>query len=452
MILFGLTIVLCLHGAINSNVVDENFQIVYPQQLRKAKVLEDLPLDGSFEVEMRDEELSAIITEPLDQEVDVLKKETTLDVVDDEDNDKKSKSLIGVFPFNESHKGDQHHEHGHDEEHHHHEHHDQDHEHEHHEHHLEHNHEETLEQDAAPLRSPLSNRDSNLQSNSIPNFPFNLNKQKNAISQNTIITEIASSGTNENGRKCVDKLMMVEETVWDDVMTCDHSYDTRCHISYITTYESQQEEECDENYRKVCVIDFEQKAFNESVEICNTPLVKDCNIPGPEVCRTVYESVCETRQKVHQVEDDVTNCKTEVMTKCRDVTQGYQTKQECDEWPVQRCSISKQKVNKYTPETSCHKEPREVCAPEPCSFTNGTVQCHSEMKTVVVDHPVESCDMEPVRTCRHVTKQVPKLVPKEECSDVPKEICSRTRVNPQKRKRPVIKKWCYVPTKESGLI
>merc|ERR1712198_580828 len=176
MILFGLTIVLCLHGAINSNVVDENFQIVYPQQLRKAKVLEDLPLDGSFE----DEELSAIITEPLDQKVDVLKKETTLDVVDvgDEDNDKKSKSLIGVFPFNESHKDDQHHEHGHDEEHHHHEHHDQ---------HHEHNHEETLEQDAAPLRSPLSNRDSNLQSNSIPNFPFNLNKQKNAISQNTII-------------------------------------------------------------------------------------------------------------------------------------------------------------------------------------------------------------------------------------------------------------------------
>ena len=47
--------------------------------------------------------------------------------------------------------------------------------------------------------------------------------------------------------------MMVEETVWDDVMTCDHSYDTRCHISYITTYESQQEEECDENYRKEMV-------------------------------------------------------------------------------------------------------------------------------------------------------------------------------------------------------
>ena len=160
--------------------------------------------------------MSAIITEPLDQKVDVLKKETTLDVVDDDD--KKSKSLIGVFPFNESHKDEQHHEHGHDEEHHHHEHHDQDHEHEHHEHHLEHNHEEILEQDAAPLRSPLSNRDSNLQSNSIPNFPFNLNKQKNAISQNTIITEIASSGTNENGRKCVDKVF-----TFNSIDLCVHS-------------------------------------------------------------------------------------------------------------------------------------------------------------------------------------------------------------------------------------
>jgi len=443
MIWLGTIVVVCLQISVNTNAVvpvDDNYEIVYPQKLRKAKVLDDFPLNGSFE----DEELSAIITEPLDEAVDELEDTKTLDL--DDDDDRKYKSLIGVFPFNESHKDgeDHHHEHDHGEHHEHHEHHDQDHEHEHHEHHHDH--------ENAPLRSPLSNRDSNLQSNSIPNFPFNLNKQKSTVSQNTIITEITNAGTSENGRKCIDKLMMVEETVWDDVMTCDHSYDTRCHISYITTYESQQEEECDENYRKVCVIDFEQKAFNESVEICNTPLVKDCNVPGPEVCRTVYESVCETRQKVHQVEDDVTNCVTEVMTKCRDVTQGYQTKQECDEWPVQRCSISKQKVNKYTPETSCHKEPKEVCAPEPCSFTNGTVQCHSEVKTVVVDHPVESCDMEPVRTCRHVTKQVPKLVPKEECSDVPKEICSRTRVNPQKKKRPVIKKWCYVPTKESGLI
>ena len=47
----------------------------------------------------------------------------------------------------------------------------------------------------------------------------------------------------ESGKKCVQKVMMVEETVWEDHETCDHSYDKRCHKSYTTTYPSQQEEE-----------------------------------------------------------------------------------------------------------------------------------------------------------------------------------------------------------------
>ena len=47
--------------------------------------------------------------------------------------------------------------------------------------------------------------------------------------------------------------MMVEETEYDEVVTCDHSYDQRCHTSYVTSYVSQQQEECDENFRKVRV-------------------------------------------------------------------------------------------------------------------------------------------------------------------------------------------------------
>ena len=37
--------------------------------------------------------------------------------------------------------------------------------------------------------------------------------------------------------------------------------------------------------------------------------------------RTLYETVCATRQKVHEVEDDVADCKTETMTKCQEVVQ-----------------------------------------------------------------------------------------------------------------------------------
>ena len=43
------------------------------------------------------------------------------------------------------------------------------------------------------------------------------------------------------------------------------------------------------------------------------------------------------------------------------------------------------------------------------------------------------------------------MVPSEKCVDIPKEVCVRVRTNPRKIKKPVIKKWCYVPTEESGL-
>ena len=102
---------------------------------------------------------------------------------------------------------------------------------------------------------------------------------------------------------------MVEETEYDDVVQCDHSYDRRCHTTYVTNYEAQQEEECEENFRKNCFIDYEKIAFNETVEICRTPLVKDCDVQGPEICRTEYESECWTKQEVHDVEDDVVDCR-----------------------------------------------------------------------------------------------------------------------------------------------
>ena len=83
--------------------------------------------------------------------------------------------------------------------------------------------------------------------------------------------------------------------------------------------------------------------------------------------------------------------------------------------------------------------------------SQGTVECHDKVKTIVVDNPLETCEIEPQRTCKHVTKLVPRLVAAEECVDVPKEVCSRSKSNPRKIKKPVIKKWCYVPSKESGL-
>merc|ERR1739845_323989 len=193
---------------------------------------------------------------------------------------------------------------------------------------------------------------------------------------------VAGAAPGPDGKKCIDKVEMVEETEYDEVEQCDHSYDKRCHTTYVTNYESQQEEECDENFRKSCFIQYEQIAFNETVQICRTPLVKDCDVQGPEICRTEYESECWTKQEVHDVEDDVVECKTEVEEKCEPETSDYTTI------------------------TGCTKEPRELCAPAGCGFKQGAEECYDKVQTVVQDAPKEQCTLEPQRTCKHVTKLV----------------------------------------------
>jgi len=262
---------------------------------------------------------------------------------------------------------------------------------------------------------------------------------------------VAAASPGGDGKRCIDKVEMVEETEYDEVVQCDHSYDRRCHTTYVTNYESQQEEECEENFRKNCFINYEKIAFNETVQVCRTPLVKDCDVQGPEICRTEYESECWTKQEEHDVEDDVVECETIQDEKCQDETSGYTTFTKCSKWPREVCGVRKQRVTKYTPITACTKEPRELCAPAGCGFKEGSETCYDKTQTVVQDAPKEECALEPQRTCAHVTKLVPKLEPTEECVDVPKEVCTRSKTNPRKVKKPVVKKWCYVPTEESGL-
>jgi len=345
---------------------------------------------------------------------------TTESVEDNTVMNRLEKSLIGTFPFPDQHlasnrvgehghHGQGHHNHGHHE----------------------HDHPEVSSKDQFRYQDPSNEIEI------IDTKKFEL------------IHGLALEGGQEevkDGRRCINKVMLVEETEYDEVLTCDHSYDNRCHTSYVTKYEPHQEEDCEEKFKKICYIDYEQKAYSETVQVCTTPWVKDCQMDDKEVedqCQTVYQSECFTKQTIHQVEDDVAECKTVEEEKCEEVKEGYTTVTKCDKWPKEVCTLSKKKVNKYTPDTSCQKVPKELCAPKGCGITEGQVQCRDKVQTVVVDNPVEECDMEPIRTCKHVTKLVPRLVPSQECVDVPKEICARSKINPRRVQKPAIQKWCY---------
>merc|ERR1712126_545869 len=163
------------------------------------------------------------------------------------------------------------------------------------------------------------------------------------------------------GERCIDKVVMVEETEYDDVVTCKHSYSEKCHTTYTTDFEPQQEEDCEENFVKSCFIEYKKVASEEAVTFCHTPILLEGD--GEEVCQTVYESACTTRYAEHDVQDDTVECETIQEEKCEDVTQGYTTEQKCTKWPVQKCKTSAGKVKKYSPETECKKVPREVCGP-----------------------------------------------------------------------------------------
>ena len=205
-------------------------------------------------------------------------------------------------------------------------------------------------------------------------------------------------------------------------------YNKRCHTSYNTNYETTQEEECIEKFKKVCFIDYKTVVFNQTVTVCKEALLKDCDVKGSESCKTEFKTVCSDKQDAHEVVDDVVECKTEIETKCSDEISGYTSRTKCSQWPRKVCSISKKNKKKYALTTSCRKEPIELCAPAAgCRSVPGQ-ECREKVVTLVQKVPKEECFLAPHRTCKFVTKLMPKLDQAKQCSDVPQEACTRSRV------------------------
>ena len=61
---------------------------------------------------------------------------------------------------------------------------------------------------------------------------------------------------------------METRTEWEEVVSCEHSYDKRCQRSLVTVYTSVQEEECREEFVKNCWIEYTQMAVNVTVQLC----------------------------------------------------------------------------------------------------------------------------------------------------------------------------------------
>merc|ERR1711931_195095 len=206
----------------------------------------------------------------------------------------------------------------------------------------------------------------------------------------------------ETGLCCIEKTESVSSLKKEPILECTHKNTEQCHYTYVTQFKPSVEEICEETFEKQCQITFKKQAFNETVEHCYKPIEKVCNGQGPEECRTVYESSCTTK---------------------------YVEKEP----------------GKFVGDTSCEKLPVEICGAG-CTFEEGPEECHEKVITSLVDVPEEICDLNPQKTCRHVTKLVPKLSPSHECTIVPKETCHLKFSNPEVVEEPLQTVWCLDPT------
>ena len=76
------------------------------------------------------------------------------------------------------------------------------------------------------------------------------------------------------------------------------------------------------------------------------------------------------------------------------------------------------------------------------AILKGPEECHDKTVDTLVDVPEESCDLNPQKTCRLVTRLVPSLKPKQECTIVPKEVCQLKFTQPELRAKPLRTEWC----------
>ena len=210
----------------------------------------------------------------------------------------------------------------------------------------------------------------------------------------------------DDGRLCVIKDSTVLTLSKDPILECKHKNVEKCHYTYVTFFKPAQEEKCEENFEKICQIVFKQEAAKEAIRKCYRPLDKKCNGDGPEECRTLYESSCTTR-------------------------------------------YIKQGPGKFVGDTKCEKKPVEICGAG-CVTLPGEEECHEKMVDTLVDVPEETCDLNPQKSCRLVTRLVPSLRPKLECTVVPQDNCNLRFSSPKQTRKPLRTEWC-LDQREEGV-
>ena len=223
----------------------------------------------------------------------------------------------------------------------------------------------------------------------------NLTDIANHTLGNGAFLDFSDAERNKDGLLCMTKTHPIEQVVREPYLDCVHKTKKKCHYSYVTVFETNTEEVCDEHFIKQCHILFVKRAMKSVKRKCYRPLTKVCDGTGPETCQRFYETGCETVYK----------------------------------------------GNGSLPQTSCMKYPVDLCG-KGCTVKADPEVCHDKVFDSIDEIPEEHCDLSPTRVCKNVAKLVPRLKPESKCSSVPQESCQYRFGDPKKITKEQKSIWC----------
>ena len=196
------------------------------------------------------------------------------------------------------------------------------------------------------------------------------------------------------------------------------------------------------------------------VKKCYNPFEKVCDGTGPETCKEFHETSCSTRYE--EFDSNSGSSLAEYNPKRQNPPRASSRNnfRESDSSinPLvqdRRHNFANDVTNNTTiignmgkqllGETKCEKIPVKLCG-KGCRVVQKGEKCHNVAVDDLRSVPEERCELNPRKSCRNVSKLVPKLKPVLECSMVPKEFCALKYGPPRSVRNEQKSIWCLDET------
>jgi hypothetical protein len=195
----------------------------------------------------------------------------------------------------------------------------------------------------------------------------------------------------------------------------------QCRTEYVTLWDT----EYPEKEEQICATVYEKQCRTRQQRLCQPTSRQECRTEYEQQCATVYKNVCVEQYKTEYEPYTESECTTEYKQDCQYQWEGEGNDKvwapiqgTCQNVPYDQCQdVAKTHAKQVTYE-ACHKEPEQNCVSVP--------------KEVCVTVPDQVCKNEPLRKCQELPREIchaeHRRYPIRVSRSVPKKTCGGVQV------------------------